>query len=728
MNNNFENLNEQQLEAVTSDYNKPILVVAGAGAGKTKVLISRIEYLLNNTDVRPNKILAITFTNKAANEIKERIRSLNIQNVTWIGTFHSMCLRILREDFEYLGREKNFTIIDDQEQISIIKEIFRFYKIDTKELTPKTVLRIVNDIKQKRMNPEYIKSKDGIEFYALDSNKNGLNSLRIFEEYEKRIINNNYLDFNDLLNYTAKLFELDEMKEKWSHFFDYILIDEYQDTNTVQYEIVKTFVKKNKRIFVVGDPDQMIYGWRGADERVILSFEKDFPNSKKIILTQNYRSTQGILNAANNLVKINKNRFKKELVANNNDLSKPIYYIASNADDESKWVTNKILKLLKEGVKNKDIAILYRANFLSRNIEQSLMLNNMKYIIFGGVKFYQRKEVKDIIAYLRVIYADDELSYIRIINTPKRKISPVSVNKISDYAYVNNLTFSQALKKIENIEIPSMAINSIKSFVKIMDELKNEKEDITKIVNLILEKTNYIDMLKDNNEFDRIENINELKFALSNFIKTNNATIEEFLEELSLYSNTDENKEINHISLMTVHNSKGLEFKNVFLIGMVENIFPSHRANFGPLLEEERRVAYVALTRAKEKLFISSRISTFSDPYQSINSHFYGGNEIPSRFIKEIGLNNLITEQREFVKFSNFDSNWFNSKDKKEIGAELETGQENNYVIGDEISHTVFGSGIIIGINGSLLDISFKPPYYKKSIKFNHKAIIRKLN
>ncbi len=728
MNNNFENLNEKQIEAVTSDYNKPTLVIAGAGAGKTKVLISRIEYIINNTEVRPERILAITFTNKAANEIKERVKSLNIHNITWIGTFHSMCLRILREDFEYLDRRKNFTIIDEEEQLSIVKEIFRSFQIDTKELRPKAVLRIINDIKQKNISPDYIKSNDGMKFYQIESLKNSLNSFRVFEEYEKKTIKSNYLDFNDLLNYTAKLLKLDEMQEKWSSFFDYILIDEYQDTNTVQYEIVRTFVAKNKRIFAVGDPDQMIYGWRGADERVILSFEQDFPNSKKIILTQNYRSTQGILNAANSLVKLNKNRYKKELIANNTDLSKPIYYLASNTDDESKWVTNKIIKLLKQGIKNKDIAILYRANFLSRNIEQSLMLNNIKYIIFGGVRFYQRREIKDIIAYLRVIYTDDELSYTRIINVPKRRISAVSINKISDYGYQNNLNFHEALKEIEKIEIPSMAINSIKAFVEIIDDLKNNKEDVMNIINFILEKTNYMTTLKENNEFDRIDNINELKFALAIFIKTNNATIEEFLEELSLYSNNKENKDNDYISLMTVHNSKGLEFQNVFLIGMVENIFPSHRANFGNLLEEERRVAYVALTRAKERLFISARISLNNNPYQSVKSHFYGGNDVPSRFIKEIGFNNLITEQREYVKFSNFNSHWFDSRNKKPMGDELEEEQENNYQIGDEIVHKIFGNGIIIGINGSLLETSFKPPYYKKSIKFNHKAIIRKLN
>lgn len=716
----LKSLNEKQKEAVTTDLG-PRLIVAGAGSGKTKVLTLRISYLIEHYQIKPNKILAITFTNKAAQEIRNRIFANDkTTKIEWIGTFHSVCLKILKQDIAYLKRRCDFLVIDEEDQIEILREYYKQNNISVKDLKYKSVLNFIQKVKNNNFSKKDVFNEKNWKLLSINNNLDCSRKYNLYTLYNQKCENDNLLDFDDLLILTNKLLsDFPEIYQKWSNYFEYVLIDEFQDTNDKQYELLKCLVSQSQNIFAVGDPDQMIYTWRGANEEIINSFESTFPNSKVIILDTNYRSLQSILNVSNELIKNNKNKYKKELKAIRDGVFKPIFFNAVNQDIESKWVINKILKLQEKKVCLKDICILYRSNYLSRNIEQELMINNLPYTIYGGVKFYQRKEVKDVLAYLKAAFLRDDLSLKRIINIPKRNIGQNTIDNIQKFADVNHLNFFQALNKIEDVdEISSVAKKNIRSFINLINEI-SLCSLLSKAVLRVVEATCLFDYLKAINEEYRIKNIEELISSIvqyeQDYPKNN---INDYLQEVSLYSEK-ENANQDNISLMTVHMSKGLEFKCIFLIGFNDGIFPSNKSIYGPNgLEEERRVAYVALTRAKDELYISS--------FGGINFMNSSPN-IPSRFIGEINNSFIDTDNTRLINLSKTNDDWYDSKQK--------TNYQNNYneindvskfKIGDRVIHTFFQEGIIIGIKNDMLEISFKPPFNKRTIIANHKALKRK--
>lgn len=715
-------LNPKQKSAVTSELGA-ILVIAGAGSGKTKVLTMRYAYLIEHFKMDPSQILAITFTNKAANEMKTRLKAMIDQNYAfyWVGTFHGICLKILKQDIHHLGKDNNFNIIDDDDQISIFKEAYKLHKIDTKEIQFQQIFNILDKYKRNHMTIKEVKEESNWQFLNIKNLRDCFNKCHVIEFYEKFCLNNNLLDFNDLLIMTNKLFQITEIREKWANKFKYILVDEFQDTNDEQYQFIYNLCGEHQNIFAVGDPDQMIYSWRGAKQAIINNFTKEFTNSKTIIMDINYRSTQEILNAANHLINFNKQRIKKELSAFNGSGNKPIYFHNDSQDGESRWVASKILKLINDGIKPEQIAILYRSNYLSRNIEQTLISNGIKYKIFGGLKFYQRKEIKDLIGYFKSLFNADELSIKRVINVPKRGIGFTSIDSIDNYARSNNITFIQALYDCENIPgLGRSAKNSVIEFIQILSSI-NIKQSLFKIFEDVLEKTKYIEYLKSIEEFTKIDNISELGNSIKQYENENpNNTFSDYLQEISLYTDHNDNNS-DAVSLMTVHISKGLEFDNVFIIGLNEELFPSKLSLINnEAIEEERRTAYVAITRAKKNLYISS--------YSGINMINNSVNR-KSRFIDEISTSNLEFDKINFQKLNNSSDSWFDASLTPKVDlSEQYNNEVIDYKIGNQIVHTTFGMGHVIAINNNELTILFKAPYNKKILLANHKSIKRLLN
>ena len=721
-------LNTQQLEAVSLDVVNG-LIVAGAGSGKTTVLIYRIIYLINEIGLNPQKILAITFTNKAANEIKERIKMISSSfSLKWIGTFHSICLRILREDIGKIGRDHNFTIIDTEEQLSIVKELYAKLGINKDLISHKVCLNFVNQLKSNQIDEaDVINALDSS--VCNDERKDVIK--KIYLEYQEYLVEKNLFDFDDLIIYTLKLFNSDlAVLKKWQDQFDYILVDEFQDTNFEQYELIKLLSKNKNNVFVVGDPDQMIYSWRGAYQNIFNDFIDEFADVKTVILNKNYRSTKAILAVSNQLINNNSSRIKKELFTDNVEGNKVLYFKAPCVDKESNWIVNKIRLLINNKYEYKEIAILYRSNYLSRNIEQKLIRAGIPYHIFGGLKFYQRKEIKDILAYFKLICNNDDLALSRIYNTPKRKISENTLTKIKEYAYEKDLSLFDTFDYLDKIDLSNATKNACNEFKDLIYWFKNQKfNSLVDLFDAVLNKTKYIEMLKENNEDNnsenRIENLNELRKGIQDFeIKNINSSLIDYLQEISLYTDLESNnKNYDKVTLMTVHTSKGLEFKNVFLFEFNEGDFPSAKSiNEKKEMEEERRIAYVAMTRAKENLFISSSDgSSFAFAEKQ--------DKVPSRFLNEIIKNKYLEVISETYKplFSETDDVWYNSN------ADCDYDQffhKNNpeFEIGDSVVHTSFGSGIITSIKNDMLDIVFKAPYGSKTIMKNHKSIKRKLS
>lgn len=730
----YNSFNDKQYEAITAPDDVPLMVIAGAGSGKTAVLTYRAVYLLNEKNYVSDRILGFTFTNKAANEMKERItKVIPNKSFKYIGTFHSLCLRILREDIKELeigSINSNFSVIDEDDQTSILKEIYKLNNFDKQILNFKVCLSWISKLKSDDIY-------DANEIYEwlsfLDNTYDGKTKKDIFatayDSYIKFLHDGNLLDFDDLIKYAKKVLQFDHIRSKWQNRFDYILVDEFQDTNIDQYQIIKLLSKNFKNIFAVGDPDQMIYSWRGAQENIFDVFRKDFSDSLTIVLEKNYRSTKNILNIANSLIQKNKNRIKKNLYTDSNTKSEIIYFEADDQNLESKFVCTRIQNLVDSELNKydyKDIAILYRANYLSRNIEEFLSNYRIPYKVFGGYKFYQRKEVKDIIAYLKLIVNSDEVGLTRIYNTPRRQISEAAYFKIKNYAVIKNISTFAAFNLVDEIEgIQTRTKNAVKNFYQLITEIREKKYgSIADMIDDIVEKTQYYQMLKEDGEEHRVENIVELKNAATNFEQNNpGSNINFYLQELALLTSYDDDKDgenkNNCVTLMTVHASKGLEFKVVFIIQFNESIFPSIRSIEEGNLDEERRIAYVAITRAKENLYISCCKGT----------SFFGNREIekePSRFIDEIG--DLLTEKRlvnrSHTKF-NTDrraySSW-NDKSKEKFHEE-----DKKFYVGELIVHDKFGEGIVLNIKGSTIDISFKNPQYGKKTFLKQHVAIRSL-
>lgn len=622
----------------------------GAGSGKTKVLTHKIAYLIGEKAVRPWDILAITFTNKAANEMKERIMNLvgDPARDIWMGTFHSICVRILRKFIDRIGFDSSFIIFDTTDQRTLVKACIKDLAIDDKLFTDRSVLSEISNAKNEMLEPEQ---------YTLRANGDFRKEkiAMVYELYQKRLRENNAIDFDDIINYTIKIImENPDILEYYSNKFHYVLVDEYQDTNKAQFTLITLFASKNGNITVVGDNDQGIYSFRGADISNILNFERDFPGTKIIKLEQNYRCTQNILKAANSVIKNNEVKYKKELWTQNDEGHLPCVYQADNEYDEGAYIVEQIECLKREEYyKYCDFAILYRMNTQSRAIEDILRRENIPYKIIGGLKFYERKEIKDIIAYLRLIQnSSDNLSLKRIINEPKRGIGKTSLEKIEQLASADQTSMYEVIKKADEYGLNRVFLNS-REFINSMEELKSRKDEITisELIKLTLKKSGYAKALEQENTIEaenRIANLDEfLTVAIEFEEEFAENSLSEFLEGITLSSDLDNmEEEEEFVTLMTLHSAKGLEFPVVFLVGMEEGIFPGYQSVMEPKeLEEERRLCYVGITRAKENLFL-----TCSKQRTIFGSTSY--NPV-SRFLQEIPEELLEGYEEAFGQTSN---------------------------------------------------------------------------
>ena len=631
--NFIDELNPQQREAVLYT-EAPLLVLAGAGSGKTRVITYKIAYLIKELDIPEDNILGVTFTNKAAGEMKARVAKLLNKGASdvWLGTFHSTAVKILRRYGPYVGINNNFSILDEDDQTSLIKEVITELNLDIKRYPPGGFIEKISRAKESLIDP--VTYGEFVESYYESI------VAKVYQKYQEKLMQNQALDFDDLLMYLVKLFrENEKILSYYQNKFRYILVDEYQDTNYAQYVIVFLLAQAHRRITVVGDDDQAIYSWRGADIRNILEFEKDFPGAKVIRLEQNYRSTQNILDAANRVIAHNKLRKGKNLWTKNEAGNKIKLYIAKDEIAEANFVAREIILLQKrEGLNFGDFAVFYRTHAQSRALEEAMIKNGIPYRIIGGIKFYQRKEIKDILAYLRFILNQyDGISLKRIINTPRRGIGDATLSKIVEYANVNGISYLDSMKHlIERGELGKKASKEVERFINLIEELIvfSKLHSIEDLIIEVLDRTGYIKELAELQTATaqmRIENVEELSSVAKEFSKqSEDATLESFLNYISLMSDIDTLEEENSsVVLMTLHSAKGLEFPVVFMTGMEEGVFP-HSLSMGEReeLEEERRLCYVGMTRAKRYLYLTSaEIRTL---YGHTNS-----NEL-SRFVKEI--------------------------------------------------------------------------------------------
>ncbi|MGG1401475.1 DNA helicase PcrA [Bacillus salipaludis] len=719
-------LNPEQQSAVKCT-DGPLLLMAGAGSGKTRVLTHRIAYLIVEKRVNPYNILAITFTNKAAREMKERIGKVmgGAAEEIWISTFHSMCVRILRRDIDRIGFNRNFTILDTTDQQSVIKGILKDKNIDPKKFDPRAMLGAISSAKNELIDPEEYSKTAGGYFDKVVSD--------VYEEYQKRLRKNQALDFDDLIMMTIQLFRrVPDVLEYYQRKFQYIHVDEYQDTNKAQYLLVKLLAMRFKNLCVVGDSDQSIYRWRGADIANILSFEKDYPNATVILLEQNYRSTKRILLAANKVIENNLNRKAKNLWTENPEGNKLMYYRADSEQSEAQFVAGKIKELTRDGKhKLSDIAILYRTNAQSRVMEEVLLKSNIEYSIVGGTKFYDRKEIKDMLAYLRLISnPDDDISLRRIINVPKRGIGSSSVDKIADFAAMHDLSFYQALDSIELIGLSpkiTKAAREFRDFIRNYTQMQ-EFLSVTELVEEILEKSGYREMLKAEKSLEaqsRLENLDELLSVTKNFEDVSeDKSLVAFLTDLALVADIDsmdeEVEKADSIVLMTLHSAKGLEFPVVFLIGMEEGVFPHSRSLMEEAeMEEERRLAYVGITRAEQSLFLTNA---------QMRTLFGRTNMNPaSRFIKEIPEDLLEDAAPKSGRNSPFGSRGGSfagsgtgvgapaaRKPVMRPVAATTGGDQVGWKVGDKAEHGKWGIGTVVSVKGegegTELDIAFPSP------------------
>jgi len=695
--NLIDSLNDRQKEAVVNT-DGPMLILAGAGSGKTKVLTTKVAYLIEEKNIDPNNILAITFTNKAAKEMKERIFKLEGNSAFYIqiSTFHSFGLKILKENCELLGYEKNFTILDSDDSLSIIKKIMKELNIDANKYNPKAIKNVISNNKNEIIDPEKYSLYVNTDFDEI--------ALEVYRKYEKSLKINNAVDFDDLLILPLKLFNNNPgVLQKYQEKYKYVFIDEYQDTNEPQYILSKMISAKYKNITVVGDADQAIFTWRGANYKNILNFEKDYKDAKVVLLEENYRSTKTILNAANNVIKNNKVRKEKNLWTQNEEGSKITYYKAFDEKDESNYVVNEIKKLMEKGVNPKDICVLYRANAQSRTVEEAFLTSNISYNIVGSYAFYNRKEIKDLIAYLKLIYNNkDDVSLLRVINYPKRGIGNKAIENLAIKSNVLDKSLYEVIDSGKELDFKNM-----------IEEIKKEESHLTltELIDMVLDKSGMKKSLEDEKSIEadiRLENLEEFKsIAKAMEINEGIVSLEELLDKLALVSDVSEQKNDNEdkVTLMTMHAVKGLEYDYVFVVGVEEGLFPhSNSLESNDELEEERRLCYVAITRAKKKLYLINARSRIL--YGKVSSN------VPSRFINEISDEYIETIGKKE------DSNVFKPKiDKNKM-----MNEDNDLHPGDMVNHDKYGFGVVVTIDGSIATISFKRDGLKKLMK-NHKSI-----
>ena len=706
-----QNMNENQLKAILKTQGA-VMVIAGAGSGKTRVLTNRIAYLIAEKNVLESNILAITFTNKAAKEMKERIYSLvgETSKYIWINTFHSMCVRILRQHIDLLGYNKNFTILDTSEQKTIIKNIVKELNLSEDSYQPNNILKIISNSKNSMISVNEMKAQARFGFMK--------NVAEIYEYYQKYLKKNSVLDFDDLILKTIVLFEKHpEVLAIYQNKFEYIHVDEYQDTNVIQYKLIKMLSEVHKNICVVGDDDQSIYSWRGACSDNIINFEKDYEDVEVIFLDQNYRSNSTILDAANAVIKNNTDRKDKALWSENKGGDKITVYSAANDKDETDDIAKKILDLKAQDIDYKDIAILYRANYLSRSMENSCMAFGIPYKLIGSLKFLQRQEIRDLLAYMNVIVnRNDEFSLRRIINVPKRGIGASSMAKIDNYAEQYGLSLFEALKNIDMIGVSKKITTNIHLLTQLIEKYsQTEQYSIEDLIVGIYKDSGYESMLKESADAyaeSRIENISELVSSAKQFSSMNDNLID-FISEMSLTSDADDENEDDSVVLSTVHAAKGLEYRVVFIMGLEENLFPSIRdaessEDERNKMEEERRLAYVAITRAKEKLFMSyaNRRMQFGSIKNNKRSRFL--DEVPNKlmhFESGFGATANDSGESQLESVTKFISRL---SPKIKIADKPKTDVRTNYVVGDIVVHKKFGEGKVLSIEKDSVKVDFE--------------------
>lgn len=753
-------LNKEQYEAATT-IDGQVLILAGAGSGKTRVLTHRIAYMLEEKDINPYNILAITFTNKAAAEMRERVKALVGEQADrmWISTFHSSCVRILRREIEKLGYKKDFTIYDSSDQKTLVKHVMKELEINEKDISENEILGSIGKAKDNLQSPSaYMRECEG--------NYRKEKVARAYELYQKKLKNNNALDFDDLIFKTVELFKnYDDVLDFYQGKFKYIMIDEYQDTNKAQYEFAKLLAGKYKNICVVGDDDQCIYAWRGADIRNILDFEKDYPNAKVVKLEQNYRSKGNILEAANKVIKNNAERKSKVLRTEQEAGNKVSIYRAYSDKMEAAFVASEIKKLREDSKWDyKDFAILYRTNAQSRTFEESFRRASIPYRIFGGLKFYDRKEIKDILAYLRVILnPQDDISLRRIINVPKRSIGDATVEKLQDFANSQEMSLYDALLEAEYVPgLTARSKNPLMKFAEIMEDIMNEAEQmkVSELIEYVLDKTGYMQALKDSKLIEdesRIENLEELVSDAVDFeknreleIKSGEVTFEDgsalssYLEKVALVQDTDNiDSENNYVMMMTVHSSKGLEFPVVYMVGMENGIFPSAICfDKDDQMEEARRLCYVGITRAEEKLYMTSAETrmVFGKTLAYPQSDFI--QEIPAELKEYVGggrtmqsgssLGGTSTNSRVFSNTTGYNSNPHGLRSNTHTMTKSEANKIIGNIIngtnsgkltkeeakaGKKIKHSKFGVGTIISVSPSGDDCKLTIAFDNQGIK-----------
>lgn len=721
----LEKLNSSQKEAAC-EIDRNVRIVAGAGSGKTSVLMARIEYLINEIGIWPNRIMAITFTNKAAQEMRDRLSAQIGQDEASrvrISTIHSLCVRILREDAEAAGLPKNFTIMDTEDQKTLLKPIFKELAVNMDEISYPRAIGYISDHKMGQVSVQNAK----LMAHSPRTEK----LAEIYEQYELRRQDMKALDFDDLLLETEKLLKSsEETRNKWQNRIDYLHVDEFQDIDPVQYEIIKSLKRPDAILCVVGDPDQTIYTWRGASVNIILHFDKDFTPCHTVILDQNYRSTQNILSASNAVIENNRQRIKKNLFTESEAGPKIKLFEAKEEEREPMYIARQINELSRAGMSYNDMAILYRSNYLSRNLEKVLRSVHIPYRIYGGIRYYDRAEIKDILSYLRLLAEPDEsdpkhkaldLAVLRVINQPKRGIGARTIEKLQEEARSRDMNLLEVMGSSKTLS-PAAAKKALKFYETIQD-LKNEKErlDLPDLIPAILDYTGYEDMLLELKEDDRLENVRELSQDIASAIEQDpDTTLESYLQEVSLLSEkaTDENQKVQAVNLMTVHAAKGTEYPVIFLSGFNEKTFPSSRSideGGEAALEEERRLLYVAMTRAKERLYV-----TWNRGFSYIDDAY----RMPSRFLQELPDEFCINDSQSGEKAEEAAAEQKHANVKSGSSMKhLKNRKGVHFRKGDLVDHTIYGEGKILSIKDNVATIAFPYPTGTKKINTNHPTL-----
>ena len=699
----LEKLNSQQLQAVKTTEGA-VRVLAGAGTGKTRALTSRYCFLTDAAGVAPKNILCVTFTNRAANEMKHRVRTvLGDMDLAYICTFHAFCVQLLKEDIHVLNFPKNFIILDVEDQKQLLLKIFEDMNLTLRETTVKRVLDEVLEAK-KLFATTYI---DYI--YELDNeqlkekiNRTADRDEEIFLRYLYEQKKSFGCDFNDLINFTTYILEnFPEVLKKWQDRMQYVMVDEFQDVSLRQYKIAQLLAGKHGNLFIVGDPDQTIYSWRGSHVKMFLDFDNEYPDAKTILLTINYRSTPEILNASNTLIEKNAIRFPKTLTPTRPHGALPLYNHAKTEKEEAEWIFGEITRLKESGVPLSRIAILYRAHYLTRALEECFLQKGMLYTIFSGIEFYGRREIKDVICYLRMITSGDDIAFLRTINTPSRKIGKKKIGFLKEFAEMHNLSLYEALKR--NLHGEVFRNTQASRYVNAMEHLREHYRlnRLGDVLQMLLDKSGYEEFLRLQGDQERLDNVAELKRAVEAAGTDDDATLEDFLARIALFSNLDHEDRKETVKLMTIHTSKGMEFPYVFICGLNEGVFPARRINTPEDMDEERRLAYVAMTRAMDGLFLSDSEGVAND----------GVFKAPSRFIFDAG--------RENLKFVRELDPYLETQTKRIISM----SEAQTFEVGDKIEHPVFGLGVIVKLNfsDSTYSILFENMKTDRNILFSAK-------